>query len=262
MDCSGIRIQWQTYLAPEGRENNRVRCFDNRLGSQLPWSPDSGPMGSEGSPDAYQLVGAEGSLSSIGNICSKLDELACPTAAGHPDRNHQLINKKGSPHSKLLSDLAVQLREWCLAKGITVGAEHIPGVENIRADRESRCRPDPSNWRVVFLQIFNRWGPLQVDLFAARHSAQLPQYFSFKPDPGAVAVDAFAQDWSNLTPYAFPPILMVGRCLQKIREEKVEKAVIGTPLWRSQAWYPLLLHMSISNPCLLPHSKNLAVTLF
>lgn len=78
----------------------------------------------------------------------------------------------------------------------------------------------------VFLQLFNRWGPPQVDLFAARHNAQLLQYFAFKTDPGAVAVDAFAQDWSNLTPYAFPPFLMVGRCLQKIWEEKVEKAVI------------------------------------
>ena len=69
-----------------------------------------------------------------------------------------LINKKGSPHSKLLSDLAVQLWEWCLAKGITVRTEHIPGVENVRADRESRRRPDPSDWRMdskVFLQIFN-----------------------------------------------------------------------------------------------------------
>jgi len=75
-----------------------------------------------------------------------------------------------------------------------------------RAHWESRHRPDPSDWRMnskVFLQIFNRWGPPQVDLFSARHIAQLPQYFSFKPDPGAVAVDAFAQDWSNLTPYAF-----------------------------------------------------------
>ena len=77
-------------------------------------------------------------------------------------------------------------------KGITVRAEHILRVENVRADRESRCRLDPSDWRMdskVFLQIFNHWGPLQVNLFAARHNAQLPQYFSFKLDPGAVAVD-------------------------------------------------------------------------
>ena len=102
-----------------------------------------------------------------------------------------LINKKGSPHSKPLSDLAVQLWEWCLTRGgITVRAKHIPGVENVR---------DPSDWRMdskVFQQIFNQWGPLQVDLFAVRHNAQLPQYFSFKPDPRAVVVDAFTQNWS------------------------------------------------------------------
>ena len=96
-----------------------------------------------------------------------------------------------------------------------------------------------------------------MDLFVARHNAQLPQYLNFKPDPGAVAVDTFGQDWSSLTLYVFPPFLMVGRYLQKIREDKVEKAVIVTPLWRSQAWYPLLLHMSISDPCLLPQLKDL-----
>ena len=205
-------------------------------------------MRSEGSPDAYQLVGAEGSPSSIGNSCGKVDKRACRTAAGQP--NHNCLNKlKGIP-----TENCYQICGVCMAKGITVRGEHTPGVENVRTDRI----PATGGWiPIVFLQIFNRWGPLQVDLSAARHNAQLLQYFTFKTDPGAVAVDAFAQDWSNLTPYAFPPFLMVGRCLQKIREEKVEKAVIVTPLWRSQAWYPLLLHMSISNPCLLPQLKNL-----
>ena len=86
-------------------------------------------------------------------------------------------------------------------------------MENVRADWESRCRPDTSNWRMdsnVFQQIFNQWGLLQVDLFAVRHNAQLPWYFSFKPDLGAVA---FIQDWAGLTLYAFPPFLMVGNSL-------------------------------------------------
>ena len=98
VDCSGIRIQWQTYQTPKGRENSRVRCFDNRLGSQLPGSPDrGGGMRSEGSPDAYQLVGAKGSPSSIGNSCGKVDKCACRTAAEQP--NHNCLNKlKGIPH--------------------------------------------------------------------------------------------------------------------------------------------------------------------
>ena len=39
------------------------------------------------------------------------------------------------------------------------------------------------------------WGP------------KLPTYYSWKPDPGASAVDALAQDWSNTKGYAFPPLL-------------------------------------------------------
>ena len=112
-------------------------------------------------------------------------------------------------------------------KGITVRAKDIPGAENVRADWESRRRLDP---------VTGGWIPL-VDLFAVRHNTQLPPYFNFKPDLGAVAVDAFAQDWLDLTMYVFPPFLMVGRCLQKTREEKVEKVVIVGPLWKSQAWY-------------------------
>ena len=73
---------------------------------------------------------------------------------------------------------------------------------------------------------FQSMGTTASGSVCSEHNAQLPQYFTFKMDPGVVAVDAFAQDWSNLTPYAFPPFLMVGRCLQKIWEEKVEKAVI------------------------------------
>ena len=80
--------------------------------------------------------------------------------------------------------------------------------------RDTDRTPETGGW---IPKYFNKsstgGGPLQVDLFAVRHNAQLPQYFSFKPDPGAVAVDAFTQEWSSLTPYAFPPFLMVGRCL-------------------------------------------------
>ena len=45
----------------------------------------------------------------------------------------------------------------------------------------------------VFQKIFNWWGQLQVDLFAARHNAQLPQHFSFKQWRSQNSKDAWAQ---------------------------------------------------------------------
>ena len=47
------------------------------------------------------------------------------------------INHKGGTHSKVLSDLALEIFEWCLTRRITIHAEHTPGVYNTVADAES-----------------------------------------------------------------------------------------------------------------------------
>ena len=173
------------------------------------------------------------------------------------------INHKGGTHSKVLSDLAVQIWTWCIQKNITLCAEHIPGVDNVGADRESRKRMGLAEWmpnRQLFVEIHKKWGPLDVDLFAARHNYQLQRYFSYQPDPGAEAIDALAQDWKNLRPYAFPPFNLLGRCLKKIRQEKVQVAVIIAPVWLGQSWYPALLESIIDLPILLPHSHQILVS--
>ena len=69
-----------------------------------------------------------------------------------------------------------------------------------------------TDWRlcpVVFGRINGLLGPLQVDLFASRLTHQLPNYVSWHPDPGAIACDAFAQDWSlhHTTNYKEPRLL-------------------------------------------------------
>ena len=44
-----------------------------------------------------------------------------------------------------------------------------------------------------------------IDLLVSRLNNQFPQYVSLKPDPGAVAVDAFSLNLRYLKFYAFPP---------------------------------------------------------
>ena len=48
------------------------------------------------------------------------------------------INHKGGTHSRALSNIAIEMWEWCLARNLSIHAEHIPGRENVNADRESR----------------------------------------------------------------------------------------------------------------------------
>ncbi|VDH94545.1 Hypothetical predicted protein [Mytilus galloprovincialis] len=87
---------------------------------------------------------------------------------------------------------------------------YIPGKSNVIADWESRHYADFSNWRlspILFKSLMKRIGPCNVDLFADRSNTHLNQYFSWKPDPQAKAVDALLQSWREIKGYAFPPVL-------------------------------------------------------
>ena len=170
------------------------------------------------------------------------------------------INKKGGTHSQNLSDLAIQVWEWCLSRGITIKAEHIPGRENHEADSESRKGTESSDWMLhpdIFRELDCKWGRFDVDLFVARHNAQLPRFFSYHLDPLAEAVDALSQPWINLCPYAFPPFILLGRVLQKIWREKVRQVVLIAPVWPNQHWYPLLLESASDRPVALPQLPDL-----
>ena len=117
------------------------------------------------------------------------------------------INHKGGTQSRTLSDQAIELWEWWLVRKITLHAEHIPGQKNVEVDAESWRALDQSDWMLnqeIFQALETKWGPFDVDLFAARHNKQLRRFFSFRPDPEAEAVDALAQPWTNIRPYAFP----------------------------------------------------------
>ena len=58
------------------------------------------------------------------------------------------INKMGGTHSQVLSNLALQLWEWCLQNNLEISAQHLPGHLNVRADQESRILLDSSDWKL------------------------------------------------------------------------------------------------------------------
>ena len=100
---------------------------------------------------------------------------------------------------------------------------------------------------VAFSKIQLILEPLKVDLFASRLDHQLSQYISWRPDPGAMTTDAFQTPWASLQGYAFPPFVLLGRVLAKVRKGQ-EAIVLVTPLWQAESWYPILLNMLIDNP--------------
>ncbi|XP_071951900.1 uncharacterized protein [Antedon mediterranea] len=163
------------------------------------------------------------------------------------------INNMGGTKSKKCNDLAKNLWEWCIQRNIWVTAVHLPGLQNIVADKMSRQFEDELEWKLdpkIFLKLNELQGQADIDLFASRLNTQLPKYVSWYPDPGAIDVDAFSLNWNRLNFYAFPPFCVVGRCIQKIIKDKAEGILI-VPNWPTQAWFAKLLKILIDNPIVI-----------
>ncbi len=162
------------------------------------------------------------------------------------------INHGGGTRSLALTTIAKDLVAWCEKQEIAVEAVHIAGKLNVEADAESRAGPDASDWRLdpeVFRKIFQLW-PTNIDLFASPWNAQLETFVSWKPQPGALASNAFTLNWEKWAAFVFPPFSLIFRCLQKIRKEKAT-VVFVCPVWTGQPWYPLLLELCCDQPRLL-----------
>ena len=139
------------------------------------------------------------------------------------------------------------------ASPYTLTVEYLPSELNKEADFQSRHVEDRSDWKLnpsVFRSICEILGTPSIDLFASRVSFQLMPYMSLKHDHLCLAVDAFQQDWSDHSPYAFPPFNLVGRVLVKAKKHKIDMVLIAS-VWVSQPWYPKLLSMLAAEPILL-----------
>ena len=169
------------------------------------------------------------------------------------------IRKMGNAKSPSLNKIATQIWQWALSRGITLIARHIPGKENVVADRKSRIMLDTSDFQLlpeIFRTLNYMIGPMTIDLFANAWNAQLPTFMSWKPQPGAMSIDALAQDWPKKGSYAFPPFCLLPTILRKVMAEELD-LVLVTPVWPTQAWYPQLLQLSVKPPIILPQVTNL-----
>ena len=169
------------------------------------------------------------------------------------------INNMGGSKSRACNDIARRIWKLALERNNFLSSAHLPLKQNIVADRESRVFNDRTEWMLhqgFFQKLSQLWGPFEVDLFASRLNKQISTYVSWKPDPGATAVDAFSIVWIRKPFYAFPPFALIHRCLQKIIVDEAEGVII-VPMWPTQTYYPRIMSMLIQPPRLLLKKENL-----
>ena len=120
------------------------------------------------------------------------------------------INSMGGTHSMECKSVAKEIWLFCIQREIWISAAHIPGKNNIQADRESRVFTDNKEWMLrkdIFQNVTEIWGEPTMDFFASRLNTQVACYASWRPDPGATYVDAFSISWENQFFYAFPHLV-------------------------------------------------------
>ena len=165
------------------------------------------------------------------------------------------VNHMGGKQGEL-DDLAKNIWTWCLERGMWISATHLPGTENVDADFESRHFNDRTEWSLnenIFTEIVQLFGRPDIDLFASRLNNKCKRYVSWHRDPHAEHVDAFSISWHDTYSYIFPPFSLLGRCVQKVRQEKA-KAIMVVPVWPTQAWFTNLLKLLVQKTSVI--AKN------
>jgi hypothetical protein len=170
------------------------------------------------------------------------------------------INNMGGMNSLPMDKLAFDIWQWCIIRNIYISAVFLHGVDNIEADYYSRNFSDSTEWMLkkdIFNRLCNHFFFPNIDLFASRLNKQIDNFVSWFPEPGSFHVDAFTLPWQNFVPYIFPPFNLVGKVINKILTDEVEKCILVFPYWKSQSWFPLVLANLASFPVRLPRHKDL-----
>lgn len=172
-----------------------------------------------------------------------------------------VINKMGTCHSRICNSIAIQIWDFCVLHDIWLTAAHTPGCDNVEADRASReFHNRDTEWKLNQSLLSNAIITLNfhpdIDLFASRLNKQYNKYVAYKPDPEAMAVDAFTLSWAKMNFYCFPPFSCIPKVLQKIQTEKA-RGILVAPMWPTQPWYPILMSLLVKEPVVLKPAMNL-----
>jgi len=111
------------------------------------------------------------------------------------------VLRAGSSRSPILMDEMRDLYEFCTDMHVELRMEHVSSALNEWADRLSR-EHNTTDWTLraaTFSALDAKYGPHSFDLFASKQSARCSRFYARWMCPGALASDAFQQDWAAET---------------------------------------------------------------
>ena len=231
-------LQWPKFFSVEPTSNYSNRCFPDSVGSSLQWGSNIRPMVRGRENLTHECAGT--TSNKTGSIfIHQREKGKSHTLSDRQKGNLVLPFENGGNKNENMNRLSKEIWHYLLNHNMAITAEYLPSVLNTVADRESRKKPDSSEWLLhpkVFQAVSQLLGSPPIDLFASRLCHQLPQYIAWHPDPYSQGTDAMIQNWNIGLPYAFPPFSMISRVLLKIKQECVPLLILIAPVWSTQPW--------------------------
>ncbi|GIL68331.1 hypothetical protein Vafri_21527 [Volvox africanus] len=151
---------------------------------------------------------------------------------------------------------------WCAERDLELEVVWYPRESDFQEAADALSKhPDLTQWQLR-AEVFNSlWieqclGGRQptVDAFADERSTKLPNFYSPTWSPNSAGIGTFAQPWGGPEQllYINPPFQLMGRVVQKIREERAN-CVLVVPIW-PRWWMVTPNRMPVRTRRCLPHS--------
>ena len=208
-----------------------------------------------------------------------LKNLQDSTVHFHTDNQVALfcLRSQGSCRSPWCNKYTAKIMQFLENRNLHLIVSYVRLEDNVESDHQSRVFDHDLEWSLppdLFPVICQKWGTPQIDLFASRLNHQVPLYCSWKPDPHALATDAFSIDWNDFSLiYIYAPFSLLPRVIntwqnhQELQRRSPtntrvqHNAIIVAPAWPSQPWFPVLQQLAKEPPlqfpshCLLLHHR-------
>ena len=166
--------------------------------------------------NALELLAIKFALQSFENdVTGQHVKLTCDNTCAVAYTKHL-----GGSQSQICNEIAQSIWFWCRERNVSLAITHISGKLNVEADEMSRKFSDDTEWQLnpnIFKRLIQKTGIADIDLFASCLNCQLRPFISWKPDPEAMAIDAFTVPWNWWTyVYIFPPFNQIQQAIGKL----------------------------------------------
>jgi ribonuclease HI len=151
------------------------------------------------------------------------------------------VGHQGGTHSTTILELTKKIWEFALKNKMWLKIQHIKGADNILADQASREETNKDEYYLTdqaMEKIRKHLGNPSIDLFASETNFRCNQFVTRSED-------AFDLSWTHMTlPLIHPPIKLIPKVLQKLSEDRVQRAILVMPHWENLPFFPLVKSMS------------------